>query len=53
MPVLIIYLYVVQEKLAAEIQAKEDFYDILGVERTATEADLKKSYRKVRKITHQ
>jgi len=36
--------------LAAEIGRKKDFYDILGVERTATEDQLKKAYRKVSSV---
>lgn len=36
-----------QEKFAAEVNSKSDFYEILGVERTATEDQLKKAYRKV------
>jgi len=36
-----------QENFAAVIKGKKDFYDILGVERTAQEAELKKAYRKV------
>lgn len=35
------------EELAASLNAKTNFYDILGVEKDATEDQLKKSYRKV------
>lgn len=35
-----------------ELLSKTDFYDILGVPRTATEADLKKAYRKLALAFH-
>ena len=41
-----------EEKLAATIKKKTDFYDILGVERTATEDQLKKAYRKLALRVH-
>mmetsp|Transcript_8285 Transcript_8285/g.11476 ORF Transcript_8285/g.11476 Transcript_8285/m.11476 type:complete len:149 (-) Transcript_8285:532-978(-) len=41
-----------QEKFAAELKAKTDFYEILGVERTATEDQLKKAYRKLALKVH-
>ena len=41
-----------QEKFAAEVNSKSDFYDILGVERTATEDQLKKAYRKLALKVH-
>lgn len=35
------------EELAATFKTKSNFYDILGVEKDATEDQLKKAYRKV------
>ena len=40
------------EKIANEINRKTNFYDVLGIERSATDDDIKKAYRKLALKVH-
>lgn len=42
-----------QDQLVRKIMALKDFYRVLGVEKTVTEEELKKAYKKVARYRHE
>ncbi len=40
------------QQIAQQIKLKTNFYDVLGIEKTATEDDIKKAYRKLALRVH-
>lgn len=42
--------FIIQEELCIKLLSKKDYYEILGIEKTSTEEEIKKAYRKVGRI---
>ena len=40
------------QQIAQQIKLKTNFYDVLGIDKTATEDDIKKAYRKLALRVH-